>query len=98
MDNQTMKYVYLSMAGEEQQGGPGCTYVDADKGEARYVRTCDMQPAGFKEKLAALQEEEENKSYFVVTKAGLNLHVFQVEKEKAKNQDWKAFVEANVKT
>lgn len=87
-DKTMMQYVYLSVAGEVQQGGPGCTYVDADKGRALYMKTENMNPEAFKKSLRQMQEEDDGKHYFVVTKTENNLHVFKFSRERAAKYDW----------
>lgn len=88
MDDEMMKYVYLSMAGEAQQGGPGCTFVDTNGGAARYVRTTDMVPEKFRAHLREQQDADENNHYFIVTKAEQNLHVFKFKRADAAAYDW----------
>jgi len=81
-------YIYIAMAGESQQGGPGCTFVDADEGRALYVKSEKLSPATFRQEFVKMQQEDSGVSFFVVTKQSGQLHVFRYPRADALKQDW----------
>tara|TARA_B110000046_G_C12997586_1_gene400711 strand:- start:541 stop:873 length:333 start_codon:yes stop_codon:yes gene_type:complete len=92
-------FVYLAVAGESQQGGPGCTYVDDAAGRAHYVRCEDLLPVTFRDTFLAFVREDENKNYFVVYRANDALHVTSFPRSKACKMDWSPYLDcANTMT
>jgi hypothetical protein len=83
-----MQYVYMAMAGETQQGGPGCTYVDMENGRAFYVKSSDLLPITFRDKFQEMQEDDDNEHFFVVTKESSQLHIFKYARASALTYDW----------
>ena len=81
-------YVYLCMAGENQQGGPGCTYVDSDNGCAFYVHCEKLEPLSFRSTFRTTLDDDEKNHYFVVHKQSEQLHVVSFPREKAYAVNW----------
>lgn len=87
-------YVYMCMAGEEQQGGPGCTYVDHVQGRAFYVRLNDLEPKSFRTTFAQTVEDDENKHFFVVHRVEDQIHVVSFPRDEACKTDWSPYQKA----
>tara|TARA_B110000046_G_scaffold185619_1_gene228132 strand:+ start:2850 stop:3323 length:474 start_codon:yes stop_codon:yes gene_type:complete len=86
-------FVYIAMAGESQQGGPGCAYVDDDTGRAHYVRCEDLLPATFRANFTEFVQKDEIAHYFVVYRANNALHVTSFSRLEAAKIDWSPYVE-----
>ena len=84
-------YVYLCMAGEMQQGGPGCTYVDEENGRAFYVHHSKLLPQKFKETFEQTLHDDEKKHYYVVHKSNDALHVVSYPRTTAHASDWSKY-------
>ena len=85
LEGAPLHYVYLAIAGESQQGGPGCAFVDTCEGRAYYTRTEAIQPLAFREHLSRMQEEHAD-DVFVVTKVSDNMHVFRCNRRLAERE------------
>jgi hypothetical protein len=81
------------MAGEDQQGTPGCTFVDDDAGKAYYVKLEHLVPVVFRDKFSKTVENDDNKHYFIVHKHQGYYHVTSYSREDAEKVDWKRFQE-----
>ena len=91
MEDKVLHYVYICMAGENQQGAPGCTFVDDDSGNAFYVKLENLRPIVFRDEFAKTIEDDENKHYFIIHKHQGYYHVTSYLREDAEKVDWKRF-------
>lgn len=90
--NEDLMFVYICMAGESQQGGPGCTFVDHEKGTAFYVKGVDITPVVFRDEFVRTLEDDEMRNYFMVHKVAGQYHVTSFPRAEALNVDWEPYV------
>lgn len=83
---QVEMFVYVAACGENEKGGPGIVWVDADSGFCKYMLLEELEVKELKDGLQDMIEDDQNENYFIVHKVELNAHIFRYSKKEAQRQ------------